>query len=377
MSNGFSASDHDFMARAIRLAKLGRYTTDPNPRVGCVIVKDGVVVGEGWHRKAGEPHAERNALSVAGNGARGATAYVTLEPCCHTGRTPPCTQGLIEGGVSRVVVAMVDPNPLVAGKGQEALRKAGIEVVSGLMEAEAEKLNPGFIKRMCHGMPYTRCKLAMSLDGRTAMASGESKWITSDEARRDVQFLRAGSSAIVTGLGTILADDPSMNVRLSASDLPDANHGLPVRQPLRVVLDAGLQISSESKILKLPGSVLVMHSSDNRKRQDELLQAGAELQHVTSNGHNLELKEVMQHLAQREINEVLIESGPTLAGAGLQSGIIDELVIYMAPHIMGDGARGLLRLPGLERMQDRIEVETRDIRQIGRDFRISAFPIRG
>ncbi len=231
-------ADRGYMARAMRLAELGRYTTDPNPRVGCVLVRDGVVVGEGWHRRAGEPHAERLALTQAGEAARGATAYVTLEPCCHHGRTPPCTDALIAAGVARVVCAMMDPNPLVAGKGLARLRAAGIEVRSGVLESEARALNPGFVKRMEQGRPYVRCKLAASLDGRTAMASGESKWISSEAARRDVQRLRAGSSAILTGVATVLADDASLNVRLGPADLPGMEPGEPVRQPLRVVVDS-------------------------------------------------------------------------------------------------------------------------------------------
>ena len=218
-SGAAMGGDQGYMARAIQLAELGRYTTDPNPRVGCVLIRDGETVGEGWHRRAGGPHAERNALALAGEAARGATAYVTLEPCCHHGRTPPCTDALIAAGVTRVVCAMVDPNPLVAGKGLTRLRDAGIEAESGVLEAESRALNPGFVKRMEQGRPFVRCKLAASLDGRTAMANGESKWISSDASRRDVQRLRARSSAILTGIGTVLADDPSLNVRLAASDL--------------------------------------------------------------------------------------------------------------------------------------------------------------
>ena len=364
------------MARAVQLAKLGRYTTDPNPRVGCVIVKDGAVIGEGWHRRAGEPHAERNALVAAGEAARGATVYVTLEPCCHTGRTPPCTEGLIERGVERVIAAMVDPNPQVSGAGLETLRRAGIQVASGLMEREAEALNPGFIKRMRDGVPYVRCKLAMSLDGRTAMADGESKWITSEAARKDVQFLRAGSSAIVTGIGTVQADNPSMNVRLSAEELPLANHGLPVCQPLRVVLDPELQTPTGSGMLQLPGDTLIMHASADTSRLDALRHTGAQLLPVPADDRGLRLDQVLSQLAQREINEVLIEAGATLAGAALEAEIIDELVIYMAPHLMGDGGRGLFHLPRLEQMQDRYQLAIRDVRQIGQDLRITAIPLK-
>ena len=250
-------SDYFYMARALRLAERGRYTTDPNPRVGCVLVKDGEVVGEGFHHRAGDPHAERVAIAAAGANAKGATAYVTLEPCSHHGRTPPCADGLIEAGVTRVVAAMQDPNPLVAGNGLRRLRDAGIEVECGVQEQQARKLNPGFVKRMEKGLPYVRCKMAMSLDGRTAMANGESKWITGPDARRDVQFWRAGSSAVVTGIGTVRADDPSMNVRLSADELHDLGPDYPVRQPLRVVLDPNLDISSQAQMLSLEGETLV------------------------------------------------------------------------------------------------------------------------
>lgn len=258
MSASFSAADHRCMARALRLAERGLYTTDPNPRVGCVLVRDGHVVGEGWHRRAGEPHAERNALAAAGDAARGATAYVTLEPCSHHGRTPPCTQGLIEAGVARVVAAMSDPNPLVAGDGLAMLHEAGIETQVGLLEADAEVLNPGYLQRMRHGRPYVRCKLAMSLDGRTAMASGESQWITSEAARRDVQLLRARSSAILTGIGTVLADDPSMTVRLPADELFGVDSDDYLRQPLRVVLDTRLRTPPRARMLNLPGRTLLV-----------------------------------------------------------------------------------------------------------------------
>jgi len=370
MSDAFSVDDQQYMSRAIELAKQGRYTTDPNPRVGCVLVKDGQIVGEGFHRKAGELHAERHAIANAGDAAQGATAYVTLEPCCHHGRTPPCTQGLIEAGVDRVVVAMQDPNPLVAGKGKKQLIDAGILVQSGLLKEEARALNPGFIKRMSLGRPYVRCKLAMSLDGRTAMASGESKWITGEAARADVQLLRAGSSAIVTGIGTVLTDNPSMNVRLEASDLPGVDE---VRQPLRVVLDAKARMPPKSHMLRLPGETLVCVSEHASSVSTEALQqAGAETVLLSSDAKGrISLPALMTLLAERQINEVLLECGATLAGAALLEEVVDELIVYIAPHLMGDAARGLVKLPGVTLMADRINLELKEVKQIGQDLRLT------
>lgn len=361
------------MARAMQLAEKGRYTTHPNPRVGCVLVKQGQVVGEGYHRRAGEPHAERNALAMAGEKARGATAYVTLEPCCHHGRTPPCSDGLIEANVSRVVVAMLDPNPLVAGKGLEALSAVGIEVASGVMEAQAQQLNPGFIKRMHQGRPFVRCKLAMSLDGRTAMASGESKWITSDASRRDVHRLRARSSAIVTGVGTVLADDPSMDIRLSHAEL-GLEQGLNIPRPVRVILDPDLATPASARMLTLPGPCLIVSRDDDPVKAVKLESSGAQVVSVAADGANLDLHQVMGLLADQEINEVLLESGATLAGAMLEQGLIDELIIYLAPHVMGDSGRGLFHLPGLEQMAHRHNLRFSDLRQIGTDIRITARP---
>ena len=372
----FTQADHRYMARAIRLARLGLYTTDPNPRVGCVLVQNGKVVGEGWHRKTGELHAERIALRHAGNAAKDATAYVTLEPCSHHGRTPPCADGLIEAGVSRVVAAMVDPNPLVAGQGMSRLHDAGVDTETGLLQSETEQLNPGFIRRMQTGRPYVRCKLAMSLDGRTAMASGESVWITGDAARQDVQRLRARSSAIITGVGTVLADNPSMNVRLAPAELEGVESGEYLRQPLRVVLDSRLRMPADSRMLSLEGETLILHGDGdvNRAPVHALEQAGARLQQVAANHDGLVLDEVMALLGEKGINELLIEAGPTLAGAALQAGVIDELVIYMAPSLMGAEARGLFNLPGLTKMADRVRLQIQDIRKVGQDFRIIAKP---
>ncbi len=369
-----SDTDHHQMARALQLAEKGLYTTHPNPRVGCVLVKDDQVVGEGWHRRAGEPHAERNALAQAGERARGATAYITLEPCCHQGRTPPCSDALIEAGVSRVVAAMRDPNPLVAGKGLAQLEAAGIATEYGLMQAQAEALNPGFTKRMAEGRPYIRCKLAMSLDGRTAMASGESQWITSEAARLDVQRLRARSSAILTGIGTLLADDPSMNVRLSTEEL-GLEADLQPPTPVRVVLDPALKTPPTAKMLKLPGPTLLLSSDDEPLHAAALDAAGAQVISLAANGCNLNLDEVLTVLAEQELNEVLLESGATLAGALLEKQLIDELVIYMAPHIMGDSARGLFHLPLLKQMSQRIGLQISDLRKVGPDLRITAHPV--
>jgi diaminohydroxyphosphoribosylaminopyrimidine deaminase/5-amino-6-(5-phosphoribosylamino)uracil reductase len=354
------------MAQALRLAARGLFTTDPNPRVGCLIVNDGVVAGEGWHVYAGEAHAEINALQQAGERARGATAYVTLEPCCHHGRTAPCSAALIKAGITRVVLAMEDPNPLVAGQGVQALQQAGIEVTVGVMSAQAVALNPGFIKRMQTGLPFVRCKLAMSLDGRTAMANGESQWITAEAARHDVHRLRARASAILSGIETVLADDPSLNVRL-ADGADDTR-----RQPVRVVLDSRLRMSPEARLLGLPGDTWILTGIADAHKTSALSAAGAEVIRLPMAGARLELTSVLQALGEREINEVHVEAGATLCGALLQAGLIDELVIYVAPHLMGDSARGLLTLPGLEKMDQRIRLSISDIRAVGEDWRITA-----
>lgn len=355
--------DVRFMSRALQLAERGRYTCHPNPRVGCVIVTDGSIVGEGWHERTGGPHAEVNALADAGDAAGGATAYVTLEPCSHHGRTPPCAQALIDAGVARVVMAMEDPNPQVAGSGRKALESAGIEVTTGVLEAQAHALNPGFIRRMTQGRPFVRLKLAASLDGRTAMASGESKWITGEPARADVQRLRAQSSAIITGAGTVLADDPSLTVR--AIEVP--------QQPLRVVVDSHLSTPPSARLFTLPGETLVvtaMEDAGAARVTEELVAAGAELLCLSGNS-GVDLDALLEHLASRECNEVMIEAGSTLSGSFMAHGLVDELVLYLAPHLMGASARGLFKLPGLEVMEDRIELDILDIRAVGRDWRVT------
>jgi diaminohydroxyphosphoribosylaminopyrimidine deaminase/5-amino-6-(5-phosphoribosylamino)uracil reductase len=368
----FSAADHAFMARAVQLARRGLWTTRPNPRVGCVIVQAGEIVGEGAHLRAGEGHAEVLALQAAGARARGATAYVTLEPCSHHGRTAPCADALRAAGVARVVVAMEDPNPLVAGQGLARLQADGIEVSAGLLATEAEALNPGFIKRMRSGRPYVRCKLAASLDGRTALASGESKWITSAAARRDVHRLRARSCAIVTGSGTVQADNPALTVR--DLDLPDLWPG----QPLRVVLDSGLGTAPTAAVVQGEGQALILHANGASERAQRLSDAGARVERIAASvAGGIELGAVLQRLAELEVNEVLVEAGPTLAGGFMQAGLVDELVVYLAPHLMGHEGSPLLQLAGISTMASRLPLRLVDVRMVGDDLRIVAKPEAG
>ncbi|HHJ14247.1 MAG TPA: bifunctional diaminohydroxyphosphoribosylaminopyrimidine deaminase/5-amino-6-(5-phosphoribosylamino)uracil reductase RibD [Gammaproteobacteria bacterium] len=364
------------MAEALQLARRGRFSTSPNPAVGCLIVRDGQVVGRGWHRRAGEAHAEIHALREAGAAARGATVYVTLEPCSHTGRTPPCADALVGAGVARVVAAMPDPDPRVSGRGFERLRGAGIEVACGLLEAQARALNPGFVARMERGWPWLRLKLAASLDGRTALASGESRWISGPEARRDVQYWRAQSCAVMTGSGTVLADDPSLNVRLQADELEGV---VPVRQPLRVVLDSHLRTPPDARLLTLEGSVLVLAAEGADTAQQMALEAaGAEVCVLPAGEDGRPRpRAVLEELARRECNMVMLECGPTLAGRFMAEGLVDELILYLAPHLMGDAARGMFHLPALAQMKDRLALEWWDVRQVGDSLRLSLRPIRG
>ena len=357
----FSIPDHEFMTRALRLAERGLYGTSPNPRVGCVLVRDGAVVGEGFHQRAGEAHAEANALAAAGDKARGATAYVTLEPCAHHGKTPPCVEALIAAGVARVVSAMRDPNPLVSGRGIERLTAAGVAVETGLMETEARELNIGFISRMTRGRPWVRMKCAASLDGRTALANGTSKWITGPAARLDVQRLRARACAMLTGAGTVLADDPRLNVR--EIDTP--------RQPMRVVVDTHLSTPVNAKILQGNGAVVVTATEDDGAIA-AMRRAGIEVVELGGVGDHVDLPRLMHWLGERGINELMIEAGATLNGAFLQAGLVDELVLYLAPSIMGNTARGLFALPELERMEDKIQLTIRDVRMVGADVRVIA-----
>ena len=351
--------DAFYMSRAIQLAKRGRCTTDPNPRVGCVLVRNDVVIGEGWHVKAGLGHAEVEALRNVQD-AQGATAYVTLEPCSHHGKTPPCCDALIKAGVSRVVAAMQDPNPLVAGRGLEKLKAAGIEVTCGVLQEDALTINRGFIKRMTENRPFVRSKLAMSLDGRTAMASGESKWITSVQARADVHRLRAESSAILTGINTVLADDPALNARVVWD----------VVQPVRVVLDSELNMPVTARMAKLSGRSLILTCSRDESKQQVLQEAGFEVYRLAEKNGRIDLHAVMNFLARQQINELLVEAGSVLNGALLDEGLVDEWVVYMAPCILGDQGRGLFTVPGLQNMADKKSLKLRDVRQIGPDLKL-------
>lgn len=361
------AADIRYMSRAIQLARGGLYTTQPNPRVGCVIVKDDIIIGEGFHLRAGEPHAEVHALRAAGENARGATAYVTLEPCAHHGRTPPCADALINAGVARVVVAVQDPNPLVGGKGLQRIKDAGIAVECGVLETEATALNSGFLSRIAGGLPKVRVKLAMSLDGRTAMASGESQWITGTPARLDVQRLRAQSGAIVTGLGTVLADDPSMTVR--TDEWMDWPAGVTPVQPIRVIVDSELQTPVTAKMLSLPGhTVIATGEEHDEDRAMQLAAAGAEIWALPTLGGRVLLRALLEKLREANINDVLVEAGPTLASAFIAAELVDELIVYQAPTLLGSTARPLLELP-LSQMAEQKRLRVLDMRMVGEDCR--------
>lgn len=362
----FDSADHAFMALALQLAEKGRNTAHPNPRVGCVLVKSGEIVGAGWHKKTGEAHAEVNALREAGAAASGSTAYVTLEPCSHQGRTPPCAHTLIDAGVKRVVVAMQDPNPKVAGSGNDLLRDAGIDVRVGLLQGEAEVLNAGFLSRVRRGRPLVRLKIAASLDGRTAMANGESQWITGDAARKDVHRLRASSGAIMSGINTVIADDPSLTVR-------DAKITGRVMQPLRVIVDSVLRMPPSARMLSLPGETLIFCIADENR--PPLEDHGAEVVMVRAQEGRPDLATVLEDLGNRDINDVLVEAGPTLAGSFLAGRLVDELVIYQAPHMMGSETRGMVTTPMWHGLDQRLELEILDTRRIGADMRITAKPI--
>ena len=360
-------NDQAWMARALQLAELGLYSTHPNPRVGCVIVKDGQLVGSGWHQLAGQPHAEVHALREAGVQARGATAYVTLEPCSHHGRTGPCAAALVQAGVGRVVVAMPDPNPQVAGRGLELLHNAGIgvQVLEGELQQQARELNRGFVKRMQQGLPWVTAKLAMSLDGRTAMASGESQWITGPAARADVQLLRARSSVVISGADTVIHDDARLNVRAELLRLPEEQKELALRrQPLRLVVDSRGRVPADSAFYRAGPALVASHV------QPESMPPQAGWLQVAANGGRVDLADLLRQLAQQhQANEVLVEAGPQLAGAFLRAGLLDEIVIYMAGKLMGSNARPLFELP-LAQMAESVELQIREVRAGGRDWRI-------
>jgi len=359
---GFSEVDYRFMNQAIQLAWQGVNTTHPNPRVGCVIARDAELLGAGLHEWAGQPHAEINALNHAGEAAKGATAYVTLEPCAHQGRTPPCCDALIKAGVARVVVAMRDPYPQVAGRGIARMEQAGIRVELGLCEDQAEALNQGFLSRVRKKRPWVRVKLAASIDGRTGLANGISQWITGPDARADVQYLRARASALLTGIGTVLADNPSLNVRIADSDRP-------VRQPVRIVLDRHYRMPLNSKLLSLPGPVWWVGSEQTStpdcKGFPELTAMS-----VNESSQGLDLKQLMGKLAAFEINELHVEAGEKLSGSLLRAGLVDELILYLAPCALGASAKGLFSMGVLESMSERINFKWHEMRRVGEDLKL-------
>ncbi|HAF00900.1 MAG TPA: bifunctional diaminohydroxyphosphoribosylaminopyrimidine deaminase/5-amino-6-(5-phosphoribosylamino)uracil reductase RibD [Methylophilaceae bacterium] len=357
----FTASDYVYMSRALQLAERGMYTTSPNPRVGCVIVNNGAIVGEGAHLKAGEPHAEVFALQQAAHLAHGATAYVTLEPCSHHGRTPPCATALAKAGISKVIAAMVDPNPLVAGQGLAYLQSLGIVTQSGLMQVEAQALNLGFISRMEKQKPYVRSKIAASLDGRTALDNGQSQWITSPASRLDVQRWRARSCAIMTGIGTVLADNPNLTVREIDT----------TRQPLRVVVDSQLQMPLDANVLE-GGNTVIAYAHDQHCQLARLQDMGILLLHLPNDQGKVCLKSLLSHLASMQVNELMVEAGQGLNGALAAENLVDELVIYYAPKIMGSAAKGMFAIPSLTKMGQVLALDIVDIRQFGQDIRLMA-----
>ena len=369
----FSNLDHRMMAYAIQLAKRGQYTTRPNPNVGCVIVNSASqIVGEGWHQKAGEGHAEVNALAQAGERAKGATAYVTLEPCSHFGRTPPCADALVKAGIQRVVCAMVDPNPQVAGKGIAKLKNAGVQVQSGLLEQDALALNPGFLHRMTTGRPRVTLKMASSIDGRTALANGVSQWITSPAAREDVQRYRAKSCAILSGSGTVLIDDPSLTVRHGelgylAEQLDPGS----LRQPVRVLLDSRNRLTPDLKVFNKTADVIVINSQLNPLLEGDHIQ---QVQRVNAQG-KIDLPNALAFLGEQQINELWIEAGSRLAGAFIQEKLVDRFILYMAPKLMGNVSQGLCELPEFDVMDDIINLSWQDITRVGDDLRM-IFEIR-
>ena len=369
MNEPFSPQDVAFMQLALDLAKQGEFTTTPNPSVGCVLVKDGKVVGKGFHAKAGEPHAEVMALREAGENARGATAYVTLEPCSHFGRTPPCAKGLVEAGVSKVIAAMCDPNPQVAGKGLQILSDASIQSAVGLLEENAEQLNKGFLKRMRTGKPFVQLKLAMSIDGKTAMASGESKWITGAQARADVQQYRAKASAILSTSQTVLADDPSLNVRWEELP-PDVKAGYAqekLRQPVRVILDSSHKVRSDFKVFSTESPVWLVGEDDYPLTGFPVF---TEYLQLDRNQGETRLQALMSALGKRQINTLWVEAGATLAGALIAENLVDELIIYMAPKLLGDQARDLCHLPNLTQLADAPLWQLQSCEPVGDDLKL-------
>lgn len=368
----FDAADHDFMARALRLAERGLCSTSPNPRVGCLLVRNGKVIGEGWHERAGGAHAEAHALHAAGEAARGATAYVTLEPCCHHARTPPCVDALLAAGVARVVAAMRDPNPLVSGKGLGRLREAGVAVACGLLAPLAEELNAGFVSRMRRGRPWLRLKMAASLDGRTALRNGQSQWLTGPAARLDGHRWRARACAILSGIGTVRADDPQLNVRGEKGTATASS----ARQPLKVIVDSALHLPPSARLLR-DGQVLVATTAASTAERLAALQAtGADVVVLPEAQGKVDLAALCAELGRREINELHVEAGNTLSGSLLAAGLVDELLLYLAPCLLGNGARGMFALPQIEALADRCQLIVRDLRFVGPDLRVLAHVLR-
>lgn len=355
----FSSDDHAYMSQALQLAEKGLYSTSPNPRVGCVIVRDGKIVGSGWHVKTGQPHAEINALNIAGGAAQGATVYLTLEPCSHYGRTHPCAEALIKAKVAKVIIAMQDPNPLVAGKGTSLLKQSGINVLVGLMGEWAKDLNVGFVSRMTNNRPWVRMKIAASLDGKTALNNGVSQWITGEAARHDGHRLRARSCAILTGIGTVLEDDPQLSVRFIETP----------RQPLRIIIDSRLKIPTTARVLRGEGE-LIFTTTDNKERISALKELGARPIILPNEKGKIDLAGLMQILADFEINELLVEAGNRLSSAFIREGLVDELIIYLAPHLIGNRAMGMLQLPELTDLSEKYNLKIKDLRMVGEDIRI-------
>lgn len=389
MATAFSLEDHQYMARAIILAKKGHYTTSPNPRVGCLLVNEGKVIGEGFHFKAGEGHAEVNAIAQAKTNApdliKGATAYVTLEPCSHFGKTPPCAQALIEHGIKKVIAAMVDPNPQVSGNGLKMLQAQGVEVHAGLLSQESEKLNVGFIKKMRANFPYVRCKLASSLDGKTAMKSGESKWITSTQAREDVQRLRAQSCAIISGCDSVLFDNAKMNVRWNElGDLKDSYLESTVRQPIRVIIDGQNRLTPNLALFKQESPVIIFTQSLEKQHHwphfvKHVVVPTVENkvnQHIAGQSQGahkkLDLKAILKYLSQEGMNDILIESGSILAGAFIEQNLVDELILYQAPKLLGSEGKSLVNLPNTIKLEDAKALTLNSVVMVGSDIRLTA-----
>ncbi len=373
MKNCFTEEDYKFMSRAIELAKQGRFTTTPNPNVGCVIVKNGDIVGEGFHSKAGEPHAEINALSMAGNKAKGATAYVTLEPCSHVGKTPPCANALKAAGIKKVISSMIDPHPKVSGQGLKFLEREGVLTQTGLLEQESRALNLGFLKRIETGYPYVTCKLGASIDGKTALKNGESKWITSEESRRDVQTFRALHSAIMTGADTVIQDDARLNVRANEMEIyPLGMDGL--RQPVRIVIDGQNRLTKDLTMFSIEAPIILLRSQPDLSNSWPSFVTQVEVPTNPKNG-KLDLKTALSILATKGIDSIWLEAGQTLSGQFVQSRLIDEFIFYLAPTLMGHEAKSLVKLPEVKNLSESFYLKYKEVESIGKDLRIRAIPL--